>query len=76
MKIAFLGLGPMGAPMAARLADAGHELCVWNRSAEKATPFAARGARLATTPPASRRGRGTGHHVARQRCCRTCGHTR
>jgi 3-hydroxyisobutyrate dehydrogenase-like beta-hydroxyacid dehydrogenase len=36
--------------MAARLADAGHELCVWNRSAEKATPFAARGARLATTP--------------------------
>ncbi len=40
----------MGAPMAGRLADAGHELCVWNRSREKTAPFAARGARVADTP--------------------------
>jgi 3-hydroxyisobutyrate dehydrogenase-like beta-hydroxyacid dehydrogenase len=32
MKIAFLGLGSMGAPMAHRLHEAGHELTVWNRS--------------------------------------------
>jgi 3-hydroxyisobutyrate dehydrogenase len=32
-KIAFLGLGQMGAPMATRLLQAGHELTVWNRTA-------------------------------------------
>jgi 3-hydroxyisobutyrate dehydrogenase len=36
MKIAFLGLGAMGSRMAARLAAAGHELTVWNRSAGRA----------------------------------------
>ncbi len=50
MRIAFLGLGPMGAHMAARLADAHHELRVWNRSPEKAGPLAALGARVAATP--------------------------
>ncbi|MCJ8140049.1 NAD(P)-dependent oxidoreductase [Falsirhodobacter halotolerans] len=35
-RIAFLGTGLMGAPMARRLAAAGHELTVWNRSAAKA----------------------------------------
>ncbi|MBC2901484.1 NAD(P)-dependent oxidoreductase [Streptomyces cupreus] len=35
-KIAFLGLGHMGAPMARRLLAAGHPLTVWNRTAEKA----------------------------------------
>lgn len=50
MKIAFLGLGPMGAHMAARLIDAGHELSVWNRSPDKAAPLASRGARVAATP--------------------------
>jgi 3-hydroxyisobutyrate dehydrogenase-like beta-hydroxyacid dehydrogenase len=32
MRVAFLGLGRMGAPMAARVAAAGHELTVWNRT--------------------------------------------
>jgi 3-hydroxyisobutyrate dehydrogenase-like beta-hydroxyacid dehydrogenase len=32
MKVAFLGLGAMGTPMAVNLARAGHELVVWNRS--------------------------------------------
>jgi 3-hydroxyisobutyrate dehydrogenase-like beta-hydroxyacid dehydrogenase len=31
-RVAFLGLGRMGAPMAARLAAAGHELRTWNRT--------------------------------------------
>jgi len=35
LKIAFLGTGLMGAPMARRLADAGHDLHVWNRTRAK-----------------------------------------
>ena len=35
MKIAFLGLGIMGRPMAARLVAAGHEVSVWNRTARQ-----------------------------------------
>jgi 3-hydroxyisobutyrate dehydrogenase len=42
MKIAFLGLGAIGAPMAAHLASEPLELTVWNRSREKAIAFAAK----------------------------------
>ena len=35
-KIAFLGLGVMGGPMAGHLAKAGHEVCVYNRTTVKA----------------------------------------
>lgn len=37
MKIAFIGLGLMGLPMAERLLAAGHELSVWNRTPGKAS---------------------------------------
>lgn len=47
--IAFLGLGRMGTPMARRLLAAGHELVVWNRTAERTAPLAAEGARVAGT---------------------------
>jgi len=50
MDIAFLGLGAMGARMAARLAAAGHAVTVWNRSPEAAAPLLAAGARQAATP--------------------------
>ncbi|WP_269713523.1 NAD(P)-dependent oxidoreductase [Caulobacter sp. NIBR2454] len=36
MKVAFIGLGVMGFPMAGYLAKAGHEVAVFNRSPEKA----------------------------------------
>ncbi|MDG2521907.1 NAD(P)-dependent oxidoreductase [Caulobacter segnis] len=36
MKVAFIGLGVMGFPMAGHLAKAGHEVAVFNRSPEKA----------------------------------------
>ncbi|WP_431046901.1 NAD(P)-dependent oxidoreductase [Streptomyces sp. P1-3] len=49
-KIAFLGLGSMGAPMARRLHAAGHPLTVWNRTAHKAAPLVSAGARLAASP--------------------------
>jgi len=49
-KIAYLGLGTMGAGMASNLLKAGYKLTVWNRSAEKCKPFARKGARLAESP--------------------------
>jgi 3-hydroxyisobutyrate dehydrogenase-like beta-hydroxyacid dehydrogenase len=55
-RLAFLGLGHMGLPMAARLAGAGHALTVWNRDPAKAGPLVARGARLAPSPAAAGRG--------------------
>ncbi len=44
MKLTLLGTGRMGFPMARRLCQAGHQLHVWNRSADKAAPLAADGA--------------------------------
>ena len=49
-KIAFLGMGQMGAPMATRLLQAGHELTVWNRTPDRAKPLAAGGATVAGSP--------------------------
>lgn len=48
--LAFCGLGQMGAPMAARLVAAGHEVTVWNRTAERAEPLVEQGARRAGSP--------------------------
>jgi 3-hydroxyisobutyrate dehydrogenase len=51
MKVAFLGLGAIGFPMARRIAEAGHELSVWNRSPEKSAGLASKtAARVAATP--------------------------
>jgi 3-hydroxyisobutyrate dehydrogenase-like beta-hydroxyacid dehydrogenase len=49
-KIAFLGLGQMGVPMARRLLQAGNELTVWNRTPDRAEPLAAAGAAVAGSP--------------------------
>jgi 3-hydroxyisobutyrate dehydrogenase len=50
MRIAFLGLGAIGTPMAKHLASR-FDLVVWNRTAEKAEAFAkSHPARVATTP--------------------------
>ena len=45
----FLGLGIMGAPMAANLIRAGHGLTVWNRTAKKCQPLVDLGAKQAGT---------------------------
>jgi 3-hydroxyisobutyrate dehydrogenase-like beta-hydroxyacid dehydrogenase len=47
MKIAFIGLGNMGTPLARHLLRAGHDVAVWNRTAEKAEPLQADGAKVA-----------------------------
>jgi 3-hydroxyisobutyrate dehydrogenase-like beta-hydroxyacid dehydrogenase len=57
MKIGFLGLGQMGSGMAANLLRAGHELTVWNRSAQKAQALVTQGAALARTPREAAAGR-------------------
>ena len=50
-KLAFLGLGVMGSPMAGHLARAGHKVCVYNRTAAKAAAWVAQhGGRMAYTP--------------------------
>jgi len=55
-RIAFMGTGLMGGPMAMRLLAAGHALTVWNRTAEKTQALAAAGARVAPTPAAAAAG--------------------
>jgi 3-hydroxyisobutyrate dehydrogenase len=50
MHIAIAGIGKMGAAMAQRLIEVGHDLTVWNRSATKTKPIADAGASVAATP--------------------------
>ncbi len=52
-QIAFLGIGLMGKPMAARLLRAGYRLTAWNRTASRLEPLCALGAHAAATPAAA-----------------------
>jgi 2-hydroxy-3-oxopropionate reductase len=49
-RVGFVGLGLMGLPMARNLLKAGYQLTVWNRTAAKAEPLVADGARRAASP--------------------------
>ena len=54
-KLAFLGLGVMGYPMAGHLQAAGHEVTVYNRTAAKAEAWVEQhGGARAATPRAAR----------------------
>jgi 3-hydroxyisobutyrate dehydrogenase-like beta-hydroxyacid dehydrogenase len=56
-KVAFLGLGVMGFPMAGWLARKGHDVTVFNRTRAKAEQWqAAHGGRVAATPAAAAEG--------------------
>ena len=46
LKIAVLGIGMLGLPVARRLCQAGHEVHAWNRTRARAQPLAADGARI------------------------------
>jgi 3-hydroxyisobutyrate dehydrogenase-like beta-hydroxyacid dehydrogenase len=50
MKIAVLGIGAMGFPVAQRLCEAGHAVSAWNRSADKARRLEAFGAAVHDAP--------------------------
>ncbi|MGA8659761.1 MAG: NAD(P)-dependent oxidoreductase [Chthoniobacterales bacterium] len=49
-KIAFLGIGLMGEPMARNLQNAGFRITIWNRTISKTAALVAAGARLASSP--------------------------
>jgi len=50
-KVAFIGLGVMGLPMAGHLAKAGHQVTVYNRNAQKAQAWVKEfGGRACATP--------------------------
>ncbi len=49
-SIGFIGLGIMGRGMVDNLLGAGFELTIWNRTAERMTPFIERGAAAASSP--------------------------
>jgi 3-hydroxyisobutyrate dehydrogenase len=49
-RVAFLGTGTMGLPMARNLAKAGFELRAWNRTSDRAAPLADEGAHVAADP--------------------------
>jgi 3-hydroxyisobutyrate dehydrogenase len=52
MRIAVAGIGKMGAAIAQRLIEVGHQVTVWNRSAAKLKPVTDAGAAAAATPAA------------------------
>ena len=52
MRVGIAGLGRMGAAIAARLIEVGHEVTVWNRSAAKVKPLVDAGAKTAASPAA------------------------
>jgi len=57
MKVAFIGLGVMGYPMAGHLKQAGMDVCVYNRSVDKAQRWVEQyGGSLAATPAAAAAG--------------------
>src|SRR5689334_20950034 len=57
MKLAFLGLGVMGHPMAGHLARAGHQVTVYNRTTAKAEAWVeAYGGSFAATPAEAAKG--------------------
>ncbi|MFG6103059.1 NAD(P)-binding domain-containing protein [Leptothoe sp. EHU-05/26/07-4] len=53
MKVAFIGLGTMGMPMALNLLATGHQLIVHNRSRDRELPLVEAGAQRAATPAAA-----------------------
>jgi 3-hydroxyisobutyrate dehydrogenase-like beta-hydroxyacid dehydrogenase len=53
MRVAFLGMGIMGRPMAVNLVKAGHEVTIWNRTPGKDVP----GAVTASTPAEAAKGK-------------------
>ncbi len=54
MRVAFIGLGVMGYPMAGHLKNAGLDVCVYNRTSEKASQWCTEyGGESAATPKAA-----------------------
>jgi 3-hydroxyisobutyrate dehydrogenase len=52
MRIGIAGVGKMGAAIAQRLIEVGHDLMVWNRTPDKVSPLVSAGAKGAGSPAA------------------------
>jgi 3-hydroxyisobutyrate dehydrogenase len=50
MKVGVCGIGRMGAALAERLIELGHEVQVWNRTASRCDPLVAQGVKQAASP--------------------------
>ena len=50
MRVGLAGLGKMGAAIAARLLECGHDVIVWNRSPDKAQSLVEAGAKIVGSP--------------------------
>jgi len=50
MQIGLAGIGRMGVGIAARLVEVGHQVTVWNRSADKIKPLMSLGIKAANAP--------------------------
>jgi 3-hydroxyisobutyrate dehydrogenase-like beta-hydroxyacid dehydrogenase len=48
--LGFIGIGRMGGPMASRLLEAGHALCVYDKDPKATAALAARGVKIANSP--------------------------
>ncbi|HEX7489213.1 MAG TPA: NAD(P)-dependent oxidoreductase [Anaeromyxobacteraceae bacterium] len=57
MRIGFLGIGTMGAPLANNLRKAGYAVTAWNRTAARLAPLVEKGASAAATPRACAEGK-------------------
>jgi len=57
MRIGFLGIGTMGAPLANNLRKAGYGVTAWNRTAARLAPLVEKGASAAATPRACAEGK-------------------
>jgi 3-hydroxyisobutyrate dehydrogenase-like beta-hydroxyacid dehydrogenase len=57
MRIGFIGIGNMGAAIAANLVRAQHDVAIWNRSPEKRRPLLEAGATIAASPREAATGR-------------------
>ena len=62
MKIGWIGVGRMGAPMAARLLKAGYDVSIWNRTRAKAETAELKGAKVVDITLRARRCRRALHH--------------
>ena len=49
-RVAVVGLGKMGVPIAERISEAGYPLAVWNRTRSRAAPLESRGATVLDSP--------------------------
>ena len=69
MQIGIAGVGRMGAAIAAHLVEVGHQVTVWNRSADKVKPLAG-GRHQGREDTGRARQRRRGHHHHSHRCRR------